>query len=97
MHAIKAAPERMFVRGLPGGGFVAIDVTVDHSLFGHDRCTGVLVVERRVNRAGADSPPLVIGRAVGSKVEAVVDQLLPTAQCNPAIGAALLRHDRDAR
>jgi hypothetical protein len=82
--------QRAYTRDLPGGGFVAIDVTSTASLFHGRRYQGTLMVERRVNwRRDGHTPP-VIAEASGSSVEAVVQQLLPAAQYNPAIGAALL-------
>jgi hypothetical protein len=81
---------RAYLRDLPGGGFVAIDVTVVGSLFHRRQFHGTLIVERRATwrRDGHSAP--VIGEASGSSVESVVLQLLPAAQYNPAIGAALM-------
>ena len=86
----KEAARRAYTRELPGGGFVAIDVTPVTSLFHGRRYHGTLIVERRAGwrREGHSAP--VIGEASGSTVEAVVQQLLPAAQYNPAIGAALM-------
>lgn len=92
MSTLKMSGARVFVRGLPGGGFVAIDVTQDRSLLGRVVFRGELIVERRASGARPESAPPVIARAVGSDVEEVLEQLLPIAQCNPAIGAALLRY-----
>jgi hypothetical protein len=94
MRKFKMSTARVFVRALPGGGFVAIDVTSDRSLLGRGLYRGALIVERRVNGERSANAPPVIARAVGKDVEAVIQQLLPTAQCNPAIGAALLRHEQ---
>lgn len=86
----KAKPQRAYVRELPGGGFVAIDVAPVTSLFHRRHYHGTLMVERRASwrREGHTAP--VIGEASGSSVEAVVEQLLPAAEWNPAIGAALM-------
>jgi hypothetical protein len=88
--------ERVFTRKLPGGGFAAIDVTVERSMLRRPRYRGALVVERRANGSRDGTPP-VIARATGISTESVVQQLLPTAQSNPAIGTAMLRRDLVAR
>jgi hypothetical protein len=36
----------------------------------------------------------VIAEATGKSIESVIQRLLPTAECNPAIGAAVLRMQR---
>jgi hypothetical protein len=86
----KSKMQRAYTRDLPGGGFVAIDVICAPSLFHGRRYHGTLMVERRVSwrRDGHSAP--VIAEASGASVESVVQQLLPAAQYNPAIGAALL-------
>jgi len=82
--------QRAYTRELPGGGFVAIDVTSVGSLFHRRHYHGTLMVERRAGwRREGHSPP-VIGEASGATVESVVQQLLPAAEWNPAIGAALM-------
>jgi len=82
--------QRAYSRELPGGGFVAIDVTPVKSLFHTQYFHGTLMVERRTGwrRAGHEAP--IIAEATGSSVESVVQQLLPAAESNPAIGAALM-------
>jgi hypothetical protein len=82
--------QRAYTRELPGGGFVAIDVTDLSSLVRGPRYRATLMVERRASwrRSGHAAP--VIAEAIGSSFGAVMDQLLPAAQCNPAIGAALM-------
>jgi hypothetical protein len=85
-----AKTQRPYTRELPGGGFVAIDVTAAGSLFHRRHYHGTLMVERRAGwRREGHSPP-VIAEASGSTVESVVQQLLPAAEWNPAIGAALM-------
>ncbi len=87
--------QRVFVRPLPVGGFVAIDVHREHPLFRRVRYHGALVAERRAMGRGNGHAPPVIAEAWGKSVDAVVQQLLPTAQYDPAIGAALLRLHRE--
>lgn len=87
----KSETQRAYLRELPGAGFVAIDVESVSSLFRRPRYHGKLTVERRANwRREGHSPP-VIAEASGRSIEAVVQQLLPAAEYNPSIGAALLR------
>lgn len=81
---------RVFRRDLPGGGFVAIDVVASRSLFGRHRFEGCVIVERRARPSRAGVAP-VIARARGKSMEQVMQQLLPSALSNAAIGAALLR------
>lgn len=88
-----ASPCRVFHRDLPGGGFVAIDVVSSRSLLGRRRFDGSVIVERRKGRVGRGSAP-VIARACERSMEAVIQQLLPAALSNAAIGAALLRRAR---
>jgi len=82
--------QRAYSRELPGGGFVAIDVTPVKSLFHTKYFHGTLMVERRSDgrREGHDAP--IIAEATGSSAESVVQQLLPVAESNPAIGTALM-------
>jgi len=86
----KAKTQRAYTRELPGGGFVAIDVTSVTSILGGRHFRGTLIVERRVSWRRDGHMPPVIGQASGSSVESVVQQLLPAAESNPAIGMALL-------
>jgi hypothetical protein len=86
----KSRTQRAYSRDLPGSGFVAIDVTAVSSLFHGWRFHGTLTVERRASWRREGHAPPVIAEASGSSLESVVRQLLPAAQYNPAIGAALL-------
>ena len=81
---------RVFRRELPGGGFVAIDVVPSRSLLGRHRFDGCVVVERRAHANRGGIAP-VVARATGKSTEEVIQQLLPSALSNAAIGAALLR------
>jgi hypothetical protein len=77
--------EQIYRRRLPGGGFVAIDVTSRMSLTGR-RYRGAVVVERRgdqVRRSGHTAP--VIARAEAGDVATVFSDLLPVAQSNVEI------------
>src|SRR5215207_741124 len=90
----QSTTQRMYRRSLPGGGFVAIDVTCVASLFRRTQYHGVVIAERRAGPRPASHSPPVVARAFGSSAESVVRQLLPTAQYNPALGAALLTYQQ---
>lgn len=81
--------QREFERELPGEGFVAIDVRAIHSLFHRRSFVGELRVERRAKERRAGHTPPTIGFASGATIEDVVRLLLPVAQSNVSIGAAL--------
>jgi hypothetical protein len=84
--------ERAYLRTLPGGGYVAIDVKYVRRLFRRGQYRGVMLVERRsAGERHRTLEPIVIARATGETMDSVIHQLLPAAECNPAIGAALLR------
>ncbi len=84
--------ERAYLRTLPGGGYVAIDVKWVRRLFRRGCYRGVVLVERRSAGEGDRTlEPIAIARATGATMDSVIHQLLPAAECNPAIGAALLR------
>jgi hypothetical protein len=85
--------QRAYVRELPGGGFVAIDVTPATSLLPGRHFHGAIVVERRAYWRREGHSPVEVADATGKSVGVVVQELLPTAESNPAIGAALLRRN----
>jgi len=87
--------KRVHLRELPGGGFAAIDVGSHRSMWHRRVFQGSLVIERRSAPRREGHRPPVIATANGRDVEAVVRQLLPILQNDPAIGSALLRHKRD--
>ncbi len=91
-----AAPTiRVYQRELPLQGFVAIDVRPEHRLF-RRRYHGTVVVERRSeSRSLADRPPTV-AHAWGRSIDSVLDQLLPAAESDTAIAAALVRQQHHA-
>jgi len=86
-------PRRVFERRLPGAGLVAIETWATSSLGRGSAFQGRVIVERRATpRAGEHEPP-VVATASGATSGDVVGQLLTAAQCNAAIGAALLRSE----
>lgn len=90
--------ERVYFRTLPGGGYVAIDVTCDRRWLRPSRYLGTVVVERRVDgERHRKLQPVIIADASGPSMDAVLQSLLPAAECNPAIGSALLRRTSGRR
>jgi hypothetical protein len=86
----KAETSQPFRRELPGGGYVAIEVSSTNRLWRHPVYEGKVIIERRANGRRSGHTPPVIATASGDDFEAVVSQLLPAAQCNATIGSALL-------
>ena len=82
--------QRAYMRELPGGGFVAIDVRGTTHLLARDQFDAEVIVERRANWRRVGHNPPIVARASGQDFEAVVGELLPLAQSNSAIGAALI-------
>ena len=83
--------QRVFQRDLPDRGFVAIDVRRSWSPTHGLGYRGVVIVERRSpDRRPAHQPP-VIATASRKTIEGVLQDLLPAAQSNTAVGAALIR------
>jgi hypothetical protein len=52
---------------------------------------GTVVVERRSKDRRAGHRPPIVATAWGISADAVIRQLLPIAQCNHALGAALVQ------
>lgn len=86
----KRESEQVYIRQLPGGGYVAIEVTLVRSLVGRNKYRGSLIVERRgkERREGHQAP--VMATAEGSTVAAVLHDLFPLAQSNVAIATQVL-------
>lgn len=91
MESTATRTDRVYERELPVEGYVAIDVHREYSLLHGRRYHGEVVVERRAEERREGHAPPVVAEARGRSVEEVVGQLLPAAQCNPTIAAALLR------
>lgn len=84
--------ERVYCRRLPGGGYVAVDVVRVRRPFRRSVYTGIVLVERRTTGdRDRTQQPVVIAELSGPDVESVLRALLPAAECNSAIGSALLR------
>ena len=79
----------IYVRELPGGGYVAIGVR--HA---DQACRSMVYVERRAKeeRRGGNAP-VVIAEAPGDERSAEFAELYRIAADNAAIARALLRHD----
>lgn len=87
--------QQVYVRHLPGGGFVAIEAMPLRSLMGKQKYRGVLIVERRgatARREGHQAP--VMATAEGPSIAAVLHELFPLAQSNAAIASQVLGKDR---
>src|SRR5262245_54932362 len=88
--------EQVYQRKLPGGGYVAIEVTPVRTLFGQRRYHGEVIVERRVERERRDGHVApAVARADGSSVAEVLHELFPVAQSNTAVAIGVLSHTRD--
>jgi len=94
----KRDAEQVYQRRLPGGGYVAIEVTPVRTLLGQRRYHGEVIVERRVERerrAGHVAP--AVASADGSSPAAVLHELFPLAQSNTAVAIGVLTHTREHR
>lgn len=80
-----------YSRALPGGGYVAIEIARSDNWLVGQRHHGMIRVERRAKRHRRTGQAPIIGEAFGDSEESVMDQLLPIAESNTAIGAALLK------
>lgn len=80
-----------YERSLPAAGFVAITVSRTRSMRRGRVFKGAVVVERRSEDRRAGHKPPIVATAWGSSVDVVIQQLLPIAQCNHALGAALVQ------
>ena len=84
--------DRVYFRRLPGGGYVAVEITRVRRWFRKSYHRGIVLVERRSDNGGDRTQhPLVVAEASGESAESVLRTLLPAAECNPAIGSALLK------
>ncbi|HEY0972211.1 MAG TPA: hypothetical protein VGE02_14680 [Gemmatimonadales bacterium] len=79
----------LYIRDLPGGGFVSIEGESDQRGMGY---VGALRVERRseCDRRDGHLPPIVLEATAPTQVE-VFDRLVVVANSNVAVAAALLR------
>jgi hypothetical protein len=87
---------RAYERELPGGGYVAIDVTQLSAAPGRESYMGTVILERRSSSREDDQTAPVIAEALGPSISAVLQQLFPLTQHNAAIAAAVLRRRRAA-
>lgn len=79
----------LYIRDLPGGGFVSIEGESNDRGVGY---VGALRVERRseADRRDGHPPPVVLETAAPTQAE-VFDRLVTIANSNVAVAAALLR------
>lgn len=95
MTAIDRGSEQIYMRQLPGGGFVAILATPVRNLLGRRRYRGDVVVERRIDparRAGHPAP--VVATAHGASLARLLHELFPLAQSNTALATLFVRDRR---
>jgi hypothetical protein len=85
----------LYIRELPGGGFVSIE---GHPAHGGPPYRATLCVERRSDpdRRDGHEPPVVLSADGDSQSEAF-DRLLAIANSNVAVATALLRWQADRR
>lgn len=87
----EAGSEQVYYRTLPGGGFVAIEVTQSRTLMGRSKYDGELVVERRADqrrRIGHDAP--VIARTQAPSIARIFHELFPVAESNVTVATRVL-------
>lgn len=88
-------PEQVYRRQLPGGGYVAIEVTPTRSLLGQRSYHGDVVVERRIARERrAGHRPPTVAEADGPTISGVIHELFRVAHSNAAIAAGCLERKR---
>ena len=90
----KRESEQVYVRHLPGGGFVSIEAIPVRSIVGRNRFRGVLIVERRQKDRREGHTPPVVATAEGPTLAAVLHELFPLAQSNAAIANQVLGRER---
>src|SRR5215218_2573900 len=87
---------RAYTRELPGGGYVAIDVTAMMGPDGAPACRGEVVVERRVTVDRREGHPVpVVAAATADDTAAVLDALFPIATSNAQVARGLLQYRRE--
>lgn len=87
----------IYVRQLPGGGFVAIEAAPFRTMLGQRKYRGEVRVERRAaasRRAGHEAP--VIASTEATTIGSVLHDLFPIAQSNIAIATECLAAARNA-
>jgi hypothetical protein len=87
----QADGKRLYIRPLPGGGYVAIVANTVRPLFAGERFRGQILVERRAEsrRQGHKAP--VAACAERDALLEVLHALMPIAQSDSALGDALTR------
>lgn len=87
--------ERVYERQLPGGGFVAIEVTPVRNVFGRRKYHGEVIVERRIlrdRRQGHAAP--TVADADAATVATVFHELFPVAHSNVAVATCCLERSQ---
>ncbi|HJQ19430.1 MAG TPA: hypothetical protein VJ867_03705 [Gemmatimonadaceae bacterium] len=87
----KRESQQVYVRSLPGGGYVSIEVRPVRSVLGQRRYLGELIVEQRLEasrREGHIAP--AVAHVEGESIAAVLHELYPLAQSNTAVANSVL-------
>jgi hypothetical protein len=87
--------QQIYRRQLPGGGFVAIEVTPVRNLLGWRKYRGEVIVERRARERREGHAAPVIARADAATMDMVYHELFPTAHSNVAIAARCVARQRE--
>lgn len=93
----RRSAERIYERTLPGGGFVAIEVTPVRNVLGVRKYQGDVVIERRgerERRKGHRAPSVAHARA--ATVATILHDLFPVAHSNVILASGCLAIQRRA-
>lgn len=85
------SPQRVYERGLAGGGYVAIEVMSVRNLVGQLKYHGHVIVERRTQperREGHRAPS--VASADAATISTLLHKLFPVAQSNAAVASGCL-------
>ena len=88
------APEPVYLRPMPGGGYVRVELLVSQpGDVAGERMRGRVVLERRMPApATPDEEPVIVEEVEGDDANAVVAELFRIARDNAAIARRVLRH-----
>ena len=90
--------QQLYRRQLPGGGFVAIEVTAIRTLLGQRKYHGEIIVEQRAElerREGHAAPTVAV--AEGDSVASVLHELFPLAHSNSLVANQVLKRRRESQ
>ena len=90
LHA-RSSGEQLYVRQLPGGGFVAIEAETVRPLFAPPKIRAHVLVERRNDVRRAGHVPPIAACTEGDDITAMVAALMPIAESDQAIDEVFAR------